>query len=115
MSNVSNASSKKSGRGSKGGSRGRLSRQGSRGSGRGANSATGSHRASLTTRQMATFGGDIVTGVGADAKTLREQRKMRGECEDCGQKCFEKRILKSTPLTIPQLVFEGRCLKCRPM
>jgi hypothetical protein len=90
MSNVSNASSKKSGRGSKGGSRGRLSRQGSRGSGRGANSATGSHRASLTTRQMATFGGDIVTGVGADAKTLREQRKMREECEDCGQKCFKK-------------------------
>ncbi|KAL7485507.1 hypothetical protein ACHAW6_011104 [Cyclotella cf. meneghiniana] len=114
-SNVSNTSSKNSGRGSKGGSRGRLSGRGSRGSGRGANNAAGSNRASLTTRQMATLGGDIVSGVGADKKTLREQRKLRGECVDCGQKCFEKRIFKSTPLTIPQLVFEGRCLKCRPM
>ena len=59
---------------------------------------------------MATLGGDIVTDVGADAKTLREQRKMRGECEGCGQKCFEKQIFKLTPLTIPQLVFEGHCL-----
>jgi hypothetical protein len=97
------ASSRNSGRGSKDVL--------GRGRGRGGNAM----RASVTARQMATLGGDIVSGVGADAKTLREQRKMRGECPDCGQKCFEKSIFKTKPLTIPHKVFEGRCLKCRPM
>ena len=84
--------------------------------GRGINPrAGGALRASVTARQMATMGGDLVSGVGADAKTLREQRKMRGECITCGQKCFEKRLFKKTPLSIPHKVFEGRCLKCNPM
>ena len=72
-------------------------------------------RASVTARQMATMGGDLVSGVGADAKTIREQRKIRGECLMCGQKCFDKKLFKKTPLTIPHKVFEGRCLKCNPM
>ena len=72
-------------------------------------------RASVTARHMATLGGDIASGVGEDANQLREHRKMRGECEDCGQKTHDKRMFKTTPLTIPNVVFEGRCLKCKPM
>jgi len=69
-------------------------------------------RASLTARNMAQLGGD---SLGADSKKVKEQRKMRGECEDCGQRCFLKSMFKSTPLTIPNVVYEGRCLKCNPM
>jgi len=83
--------------------------------GRGGRVNTAVARASKTARHMATLGGDIVSGVGEDAKQLQEMRKMRGECPDCGQKCFDKRIFKSTPLTIPNVVYEGRCLKCCPM
>lgn len=83
--------------------------------GRGGRVNAAAARASKTARQMATLGGDIVSGVGEDAKQLQEMRKMRGECPDCGQKCFDKRMFKSTPLTIPNVVYEGRCLKCRPM
>ncbi|EED87434.1 predicted protein [Thalassiosira pseudonana CCMP1335] len=65
--------------------------------------------------QMASLGADVATGVGSTANQMKELRKMRGECEHCGQKCFEKRMFKTTPLTIPNAVFEGRCLKCKPM
>jgi hypothetical protein len=69
-------------------------------------------RSSITARNMAQLGGD---SLGADSKKLREQRKMKGECEDCGQRCFLKSMFKATPLTIPNVVYEGRCLKCNPM
>jgi hypothetical protein len=75
-------------------------------------SSTTALRTSITARSMAQLGGD---SLGADSKKLREQRKMKGECEDCGQRCFLKSMFKSTPLTIPNVVYEGRCLKCNPM
>ena len=71
-------------------------------------------RASMTAQQMAQLGGDLAN-VGADANKIKEQRKARGECETCGQKCYNKTMFKSTPLTVPRLVYEGRCLKCNPM
>ena len=111
------ASSKNSGKGSKastGKSHNNNRRVNRAGRGSAARAST-AVRASMTARQMATMGGDLVSGVGADAKTLREQRKMRGECLNCGQKCFEKKLFKTSPLTIPHKVFEGRCLKCNPM
>lgn len=113
---ASNASSKKSAssKGSKSGSKaGSLQKKRPNRAGRGAGG--GAMRASMTARQMATMGGDLVSAIGTDAKTLREQRKMKGECITCGQKCYEKKLFKTTPLTIPHKVFEGRCLKCNPM
>jgi len=71
-------------------------------------------RASVTAQQMVKLGGDI-TNVGADTAKLKEQRKLRGECEVCGQRCFTKTMFKTTPLTIPNAVLEGRCLKCNPL
>ncbi|EED92627.1 predicted protein [Thalassiosira pseudonana CCMP1335] len=103
------------GKGGGGAGRGRGGRRAGPGGRGGRGGGNPSLRASVTARQMATLGGDIISGVGADAKSMREQRKMKGECEDCGQKCFEKRMFKSTPLTIPNVVHEGRCLKCHPM
>ena len=70
-------------------------------------------RASVTAKTMAQLGEDI-TNVGVDISKLREQRKFRGECETCGRKCFTKTLFKTTPLTIPDLVENGRCLKCDP-
>ena len=90
---------------------------------RGARAGAGKNRAasgrqqfakSVTAAQMAQLGGDIVN-VGADAQKLKEKRKLKGECETCGQKCFNKTMFKSTPITIPHLVHEGKCLKCNPM
>jgi hypothetical protein len=69
-------------------------------------------RASITAKTMAQLGGDNIMNVGVDMSKLREQRKFRGECESCGQKCFTKTVFKTTPLTIPNLVNEGRCLRC---
>ena len=69
-------------------------------------------RSSITARNMAQLGGDSLTG---DSKKIKEQRKMKGEFEDCGQRCFVKTMFKSTPITIPNAVYEGRCLKCNPM
>lgn len=69
-------------------------------------------RASITAKTMAQLGGDNIMNVGVDMSKLREQRKFRGECESCGQKCFTKTMFKTTPLTIPNLVNEGRCLRC---
>jgi len=71
-------------------------------------------RASVTAQQMVQLGGDIAN-VGADAVKLKQQRKLRGECEVCGQRCFTKTMFKTTPLTIPNAVLEGRCLKCNPL
>ena len=69
-------------------------------------------RASMTTKNMAQLGGDNIMNVGVDMSKLREQRKFRGECESCGQKCFTKTLFKTTPLTVPNLVDGGRCLRC---
>lgn len=69
-------------------------------------------RASMTAKTMAQLGGDNIMNVGVDMSKLREQRKFRGECESCGQKCFTKTLFKTTPLTVPNLVDKGRCLKC---
>jgi len=91
----------------------RASQVGGRGRGNPAlRGSTTALRASVTARSMAQLGGD---SLGADSKKIKEQRKMKGECEDCGQRCFLKSMFKSTPLTIPNVVYEGRCLKCNPM
>ena len=73
-----------------------------------------SAKAKETAQQMAQLGGDIVD-VGQDREKLRETRRLRGECETCGQRCFSKTLFKTTPLSIPHLVREGRCLKCNPI
>ena len=51
------------------------------------------------------------------AHDLQEQRRKRGQCITCGQKVYEKRPfpLKSIPLTVDQLVLNGRCLVCNPL
>ena len=48
-------------------------------------------------------------------KQLEEQRRKRGECLTCGQKCFQKKLFKSIPLTVHGQVLNGRCLKCNPL
>ena len=98
---------------------GRISRRGSDESGRrGSITGAAAHRqsvlrASITARTMAQLGEDI-TNVGVDISKLREQRKFRGECDTCGRKCYTKTLFKTTPLTIPNMVENGRCLKCNP-
>ena len=64
-----------------------------------------------TTRQMANLGGDMAH-VGKSVLQQIELRKQRGECVHCGQKCFTKTMFKTIPLTIPNKVEEGRCLRC---
>ncbi|KAL7442713.1 hypothetical protein ACHAXM_009155 [Skeletonema potamos] len=68
-------------------------------------------RANAATRQMANLGGDM-DHVGKSASQLKELRKQRGECVYCGQKCFQKTMFKTIPLSIPNKVHEGRCLRC---
>jgi len=46
---------------------------------------------------------------------LEEQRKKRGECLTCGEKCFMKKLFKMIPLTVEGVVLDGRCLKCKPL
>lgn len=64
---------------------------------------------------MDTFGNDLSSGgqvLSKDELLLRRQRN--GECQTCGQKCFQKKLFKMVPLTIPGEVLEGRCLACNP-
>ncbi|KAL7456322.1 hypothetical protein ACHAWC_007835 [Mediolabrus comicus] len=68
-------------------------------------------RANMATRQMANLGGDMAH-VGKSVSQQIELRKQRGECVHCGQKCFTKTMFKTIPLTIPNKVEEGRCLRC---
>ena len=68
-------------------------------------------RATTMARQMANMGGEI-TNVGLNIEQVKQTRKMRGECEDCGQKCFNKTMFKIIPLTITGKVEDGRCLRC---
>ncbi len=46
---------------------------------------------------------------------LQEQRRKRGECLTCGQKCYQKKLFKAIPITIHGQVLNGRCLKCNPL
>lgn len=68
-------------------------------------------RATTMARQMANMGGEI-TNVGLNIEQVKHTRHMRGECEDCGQKCFNKTMFKTIPVTIPGKVEDGRCLRC---
>ena len=45
----------------------------------------------------------------------QEQRRKRGECVTCGEKCFQKRLFKMVPITVHGKVLNGRCLNCRPL
>ena len=49
------------------------------------------------------------------SKQLEEQRRKRGQCLSCGQKCFQKKLFSMIPLTIHGNVLNGRCLKCKPL
>ena len=60
-------------------------------------------------RSMTSLGGDFAT---KDAGEVKETRKLRGECEICGQACYEMTLFKAVPLNIPGMVREGRCLLC---
>ena len=64
-------------------------------------------------RRMANLGGDVASGMSHEE--LRQGRKLRGECEDCGQKLFQKTMFKTVPLNVPNKVEEGRCLLCAPI
>mmetsp|Transcript_26993 Transcript_26993/g.41529 ORF Transcript_26993/g.41529 Transcript_26993/m.41529 type:complete len:532 (-) Transcript_26993:524-2119(-) len=68
-------------------------------------------KANMAARQMANLGGDM-NHVGKSASQLKELRKHRGECVHCGQKCFSKTMFKTVPLSIPNKVQDGRCLRC---
>jgi hypothetical protein len=68
-------------------------------------------RANKAARQMANLGGEM-NHVGKSASQLKELRNQRGECVHCGQKCFQKTMFKTIPLSIPNKVHEGRCLRC---
>jgi len=72
-----------------------------------------SMKASVAARNMAMLGGDIASGaVRKTVDEVRGGRKLRGECEDCGEKCFKMTLFKSIPLTVPGRVDQGRCLVC---
>ncbi|KAL7532815.1 hypothetical protein ACHAXR_004863 [Thalassiosira sp. AJA248-18] len=67
-------------------------------------------RSNAAARQMASLGGEVAAG--KSLEEVRQNRKLRGECEDCGQRLFQKTMFKTIPLTIPNKVHEGRCLEC---
>lgn len=54
------------------------------------------------------------TGSVMSSEALADMRKKQGKCASCGQRCFKKKVLKLIPLTIPDLVDNGKCLKCGP-
>ena len=64
---------------------------------------------------MDTFGNDLSYGGQVLTKSeLISRRERNGECTNCGQKCFNKKLFKMVPITIPGVVLEGRCLACNP-
>lgn len=64
---------------------------------------------------MDTFGNDLSYGGQVLSKSeLISRRERNGECVKCGQKCFNKKLFKMVPITIPGVVLEGRCLTCNP-
>lgn len=58
---------------------------------------------------------DSTTGSVMSRAQLEDQRRKRGECVTCGQKCFQKKLFKSIPLTLHGKVLNGRCLNCHPL
>ena len=45
----------------------------------------------------------------------QEQRRKRGECVTCGEKCFQKKLFRMFPITVHGKVLNGRCLNCHPL
>eukprot|EP00934_Nitzschia_sp_Nitz4_P008020 Nitzschia sp. Nitz4//scaffold1_size375055//12361//15069//NITZ4_000206-RA/size375055-processed-gene-0.100-mRNA-1//-1//CDS//3329540835//8010//frame0 len=65
---------------------------------------------------MDTLGTDFNnTGSVMSRSQLQDLRRKRGECVRCGRKCFRKKLFKMIPITEPGMVFEGRCLRCKPV
>mmetsp|Transcript_28587 Transcript_28587/g.61460 ORF Transcript_28587/g.61460 Transcript_28587/m.61460 type:complete len:840 (-) Transcript_28587:175-2694(-) len=63
---------------------------------------------------MDMFGDLGAGGVVLSRDELVERRQRTGQCPTCGQRCFEKKLFKMKPLTIPGKVSKGRCLACNP-
>jgi DNA-binding protein YbaB len=78
------------------------------------NKLKAAERANMAALQMADLGRSMAH-VGKDVSQEIELRKQRGECVHCGQKCFTKSMFKTIPLTIPNKVQEGRCLRCEQL
>jgi len=57
------------------------------------------------------------TGVGTlmNMEDLIERRKKKGQCVTCGRQTHAKKIFKMIPLTVPNEVLDGRCLRCQPL
>jgi hypothetical protein len=65
---------------------------------------------------MEHYGSDFnATGSVMSRGELEEQRRKRGECIRCGQKCFQKKLFKMIPITEHGKVENGRCLNCNPL
>lgn len=64
---------------------------------------------------MNDFGEFDSKGVVLSNSEMRQQRRKRGECERCGNKCFKKTLFKSIPITDDGNVLNGRCLRCYPI
>mmetsp|Transcript_8232 Transcript_8232/g.10453 ORF Transcript_8232/g.10453 Transcript_8232/m.10453 type:complete len:698 (+) Transcript_8232:220-2313(+) len=64
---------------------------------------------------MNDFGEMSHTGAVLSKTEMKELRLKRGECPTCGQKCFNKTLFKSTPISIDGKVLDGRCLTCYPL
>jgi hypothetical protein len=57
------------------------------------------------------------TGAGTlmNMEDLIEKRKKKGQCVTCGRQTHTKKIFKMIPLTVPDEVLDGRCLRCQPL
>lgn len=64
-------------------------------------------------KKMNFFGEMNDTGSVLSKTEMRELRRRRGECENCGTKCFEKHLFKAIAITNGEVV-NGRCLQCNP-
>lgn len=67
-------------------------------------------KASAIVHDMAMLGGDVA--LGKSKEEVIEGRKLRGECINCGQRCYQKTLFKTVPLNIPGRVKEGVCIIC---
>lgn len=65
---------------------------------------------------MEHYGSDFnATGSVMSRAELEDQRRKRGECVRCGQKCYQKKLFKMIPITEHGKVENGRCLNCHPL
>ena len=71
---------------------------------------TAATKASAIAHDMAMLGGDVA--LGKSKKEVMEGRRLRGECINCGQRCYQRTLFKTVPLNIPGRVKEGVCLIC---